>query len=189
MISVVMASYLSPYKGGATNRVEKFHRAVRSFLNQGVGELIIVSDGCDITVEESKKYNNENIKVYRIEKQQPFSGKVRQYGIEQSTFDWVCYLDTDDEFSANHLNSIISQIGPTLDWVYFDDIVQEQYRNCSLNFNMIGTSCIAHKRDINATWPDGYGHDWNFINQLGNNFKKIFDTGYIVHHIKKGIDN
>ena len=158
MISTVMASYLGWYKGCASNRIEKFHRAVESFLIQGIGELIIVSDGCEITVSESKKYK-DLIKIYQIEKQEIFSGAVRQYGIDKAAFNWICYLDTDDEFAPGHLKSIVDQITDDIDWLYFDDIVCGQYRNSRLEINHIGTSCIAHKKNITVTWPNGYGHD------------------------------
>lgn len=186
MISVVMASYLGWYKGCASDRVRKFHRAVNSFLNQQIGELIVVSDGCDLTISESKDYP---ISVYKLEKQPTFSGAVRQFGIQKVSFDWICYLDTDDEFADGHLNSIISQISDDVDWVYFDDIVNGEYRLAELKYGGIGTSCIAHKKNTNAVWPDGYGHDWRFIEQLGPRYKKISNTGYIVNHIKKKLDN
>ena len=49
--SVIMASYLGNYPGCANNREAKFIRSVKSFLNQSYDnkELIIVSDGCEIT--------------------------------------------------------------------------------------------------------------------------------------------
>ncbi|MBK7363081.1 MAG: hypothetical protein IPJ01_12360 [Micavibrio sp.] len=59
-ISVVMASFLSDYDFSATDRVTKFHRAVKSFLNQSYlfKELIVVSDGCAITASEIRHYDN-----------------------------------------------------------------------------------------------------------------------------------
>lgn len=189
MISVVMASYLGWYKGSASNKIEKFHRAIESFLLQGVGELIVVADGCQDTINELKKYNSPNIRSVLIDKQPMFSGDVRQQGIKLAMYDWICYLDTDDEFKSLHLQTIINSNINECDWVYYDDIVNDQYRSCTVELNKIGTSNIAHRASINAVWPNGYGHDWQFIQQLGNNYKKIENTGYVVHHIKKGIDN
>jgi glycosyltransferase involved in cell wall biosynthesis len=187
MISVVMASYLGWYKGAASNREDKFRRAVNSFLNQGIGELIIVSDGCDRTIEIAKEFDSASIQVYQIEKQPIFSGKVRQHGINNANFDWICYLDSDDEFLPGHLNAIIKEFD-SADWLYYDDIVNNDIRISLIQPDKIGTSSIAHKKNINAVWPDGYGHDWNFIQQLGTNYKKISGTGYVVHHIKKQLD-
>jgi hypothetical protein len=52
----------------------------------------------------------------------------------------------------------------------------------------IGTSTICHKKQLIATWPDGYNHDWSFIAQLGDNYKKIDHAGYIVHHVPGQLD-
>lgn len=55
MFSIVMPSYLGDYNSSAgpsaTNRVEKFIRAVDSVLAQTFGswELLIVADGCEKT--------------------------------------------------------------------------------------------------------------------------------------------
>ncbi len=189
MISVVMASYLGDYDGAASNRPEKLHRAINSFLVQGIGELIIVADGCEQTVEIANSYTNPNIQCYFIPKQSLFSGQVRQYGIEKSKYDWVCYLDSDDTFAPHHLSSIKKQLDSKCDWMYYDDIIMDKYRPTHIRLGHIGTSSIVHKKTIDAVWPDGYNHDWNFVEQLGPNFKKINNTGYVVHHIPYRIDS
>ena len=50
-VSVIMPVYLGEYEGCATNREDKFIRAVNSFLQNNLSdsELIIVSDDCLIT--------------------------------------------------------------------------------------------------------------------------------------------
>ena len=69
-VSVIMASYLLPYPGSASNRDKKFVRAVNSFKKQIYQnkELIIVSDGCPLTVDLYNKFfaNDENIKIIQI---------------------------------------------------------------------------------------------------------------------------
>ena len=80
-VSVIMASYLLPYPGSASERDKKFIRAVNSFKKQTYQnkELIIVSDGCPLTVDlYNQFYKNEpNIKLIQLQKQPLYSGEMR----------------------------------------------------------------------------------------------------------------
>lgn len=202
-ISVIMASYLGEYPGCASNRVFKFKRAVDSFILQNYNnkELIIVSDGCDITESLYNELykNNENIIFVKIEKQVTFSGETRNKGIELSTGDYICYLDTDDFLSRQHLENISKQI-TTHDWYYYDDRIVTKYNNIDdFEFNLrinlpeinrIGTSTIIHKKN-HIRWTSGYAHDWVFIKaQIDNglNYMKINNDNYNVCHIPNMID-
>ena len=203
-ISVVMASYLGQYNGCASNRVEKFKRAVDSFIYQTYSncELIIVSDGCDITEDLYKTYyiNYENIIFIKIEKDVTFGGNTRNTGLEMATGDYICYLDTDDFLSRNHLKNIVSKITDH-DWYYYDDCIVLRYSNnddydyeMRVNApipNRIGTSSIIHKKNNNK-WDSGYAHDWRFVCGLvenNKNFTKIDITpSYNVCHVPGSID-
>ncbi len=205
-ISVVMASYLGDYGSCATNRLEKFKRAIVSFINQDINdiiELVIVSDGCLETnkcFEEFSKQDlprNRLLRLVKLHKQEHLSGTVRNAGILAATADIICYLDTDDIFLSHHLSSIASQIG-TNEWVYWDDFVAAtgdlknwNTRNNFLEEGHIGTSSIAHRRRLRANWQTGYGHDWLFVKSLlevSDNHKKINSTGYLVCHVPAQID-
>jgi glycosyltransferase involved in cell wall biosynthesis len=188
MITVVMASYLGEYRWSASDREAKFRRALDSFLVQGIGKLVVVADGCQRTIDIINEYNGPSIMGILVEKQPLFSGVIRQIGISFATTDWICYLDTDDEFAPGHLHTICQNLDNNIDWFYYDDILHDQIRPCSVAFTHIGTSCIVHKKNTPAIWPTGYGHDWGFIQQLGNNYKKISGAGYIVHHIPGVLD-
>ena len=188
MISVIMASYLGDYPGAASNREAKLERAIASFLKQNIGELIIIADGCEKTVDIVKTYPNSNIKLIEIDKQPLFSGKVRQVGIEHASYNWICYLDSDDEFAEGHLQTLLNGIDSTHEWYYWDDTLVNTKRSCAVAMCRIGTSCIMHRKDTKAIWPTGYNHDWGFIQQLGSNYKKIEGAGYIVNHVPNRID-
>lgn len=205
-----MASFLGDYEFAATQRVHKFHRAVESFINQSYEnkELIIVSDGCDITISEAAKYSNHhNIKVFRSDKQPLFSGKIRSIGCYLATGEIICYLDSDDFIGVNHLKQIVESFKyhSDVDWVYFDDsiiygfnptnneILSVAKRNVDLHFGTVGTSSIAHKKLYDISWEgcDGYGHDWLFIQKMINLKKphvKIKDCEYFVCHIPNQVD-
>lgn len=199
-----MASFLGDYPGCAKNRTNKFIRSVNSFLDQTYQdkELIIISDGCSIT---EKVYNdnfikNKNIIFEKIEKDVLFGGKTRNKGIELSSGDWICYLDTDDFLSKSHLEMISGQISDEFDWYFSDDYLITEYkdknsfryiiRENSINPNKIGTSSIIHKKDLKITWGDGYAHDWRFIQSMLNKTKKVskISAGYYVCHIPGAID-
>jgi len=179
-ISVVMPVTLSYYEGCASNRVEKFIRSVNSFINQTYKnkELIIVSDGCDIAedIYIDKFSNCSDIVFVKQEKASLISGSTRNRGISLSTGDWICYLDSDDFFGNNHLELIANQITDELDWCSSDDYVVTCYNNSDdytaylrgniLQYGRVGTSSIIHKKKLNVSWSDGYGHDWILINYL-----------------------
>jgi len=211
-ISVVMASYLSEYAGGATDRVNKFHRAVDSFTKQTYQdkELIIVSDGCTITAMEFDKHyrNRHDMKLIILDKKPLFSGEVRNAGCFTATGEIISYLDTDDIFGAKHLNQIINgfENNPNVDWVYFDDIILWRFnpttneimtsaiRESRLDSGTIGTSSIAHRRLPEFNWLgcNGYGHDWIFIKRMINSGRqhiKISGCEYYVCHIPNSFDS
>lgn len=188
MISVIMPCYLGNYKGCANNRESKLKRAINSFLRQNVGELVVISDGCNETMKIVNSFKNKSIKIIKLPKQDLFSGLPRQVGIENAKNDWITYLDSDDEFGENHLTNMILNLDNNFDWFYYDDFVGGKKRIVSIEINKIGTSSIVHKKNISAVWKDGYGHDWEFVKQLGDNNKKIDGMKYIVHHIPGVLD-
>ena len=129
-VSVIMPSFLGEYENSATDKERKFIRAVNSFLMQQYKnkELIIISDGCEIT---NKIYENniddwsalvkkESLILKRIAKQDLFSGNVRDAGLQLATGKAICYLDTDDFFGPSHLSAIANAFTHNdLQWCYF----------------------------------------------------------------------
>jgi glycosyltransferase involved in cell wall biosynthesis len=178
-----MPSYLGDYPTAASNREEKLPRAIESFLAQEIGELIVVADGCNKTVEIASKYP---VKTILIDKQPPFSGEPRNIGILASKYDYIAYLDNDDVFGQGHLQAISDNLDT--DWLYWNDYVDGETRPVWFEIGHIGTSAIAHKKDLDCKWGDGYGHDWEFIKQLKKYPSKRITTNYQVMHIPKIID-
>lgn len=207
-ISVIMASYLGKYPGSASNRELKFKRSIKSFLNQTHQdkELIIVSDGCDITnkIYEDFFSEIENIKLIKINKQPFYSGVMRNAAFELSNGDIITYLDSDDVIGKNHLEIINKQFNLNdSDWVYYDDymVLNKEFskfhiRKVETRWASIGTSSISHKNPKilengkYLKWTDGYGHDFLFVfrlNALGLTFKKLETMPqYLVCHYRNG---
>ena len=196
MITVVMASYLGKYSTAADDREYKFIRAIKS-LQQNTyqdWELQVISDGCDITEELVKEFANDSrIKCTKIPKQTKWSGTVRNTGIKQATYPYVCYLDTDDMLDSDHLQIIVDNIKDN-DWIWFNDLRYDTRKEkfvenyCDINkLGRCGTSNLAHKKEI-ALWLEkgDYGHDWQFIKELkkaSKKYAKVETPSYLVCHV------
>lgn len=198
-VSVIMASYLLPYPGSATNRDKKFIRAVNSFKKQTYQnkELVVVSDGCPLTVELYNKYfsNEPNIKLIQIPKQQLYSGEMRNVAFQVVDGDIISYLDSDDVLGPNHLQIIVDGFDDSVDWVYYNDlmVLDSTFKKFYLRiveprWASIGTSSISHKnlKELSGCWPIGYGQDFLFMFKMasmGLKFKKLEkNSEYLVCH-------
>ncbi len=200
-ISVIMPVYLGNYPGCAKDRDYKFIRAVKSFIQQDLEskELVICSDGCD---KSKEIYNrlfswNKDIQFIKIEKQQMFSGIVRQTAIDNACGEIICFLDSDDTFGKRHLTSIVNGIDD-YDWCYWDDYVfydnKQKFRSVELKESFCSTGSFAYKKNLNVSWAgcNGYNQDWQFISKLlgvNKNYHKINSCSYIYHHIPNVVDN
>jgi glycosyltransferase involved in cell wall biosynthesis len=205
-ISVIMPSYLGEYDGCATDRENKFVRAIHSFLENSIEEkeLIIIGDNCLTTERLLFVHFSEQIESGKIifhqfrKKQKLFSGSLRSKGIELSKGEYISYLDTDDILGKNHLSVIFNQIkSNNLDWAYFNDYLNTDAglitKKVELKKDSIGTSSIIHRKDKKINWDkcDGYGHDFKFIERLikwSDNKDKIYGATYIICHIPNQID-
>jgi glycosyltransferase involved in cell wall biosynthesis len=203
-----MARYLGKYPAGATNREVKFIRAVKSFINQSYEkkELIIVSDGCEITNKlwEEHFSSYENIKLIKLNKQSLYSGNMRNIAFDIAKGDVITYLDSDDAIGKTHLETINDQFNTDeCDWVYYDDymVLNKEFsklhiRKVETRFGSIGTSAISHKHPKllkngdQLKWISGYCHDWIYVlkmNAMGLTFKKLEKMPqYLVCHYHNG---
>ena len=197
-VSVIMSSYLSYYPNCASNREKKFIRAVNSFKKQTYKniELIIVSDGCKLTIELYNKYfsNDSNITLIKIDKQPLYSGEMRNVALKVAKGEIITYLDSDDVIGQNHIQKIVDQFDlDKFDLVYYNDYLvmdstfkKLQKRIVELRWSSIGTSSISHKNIKNIEWTTGYGQDFNFLFKLvsaGLRFKKLeISSEYLVCH-------
>jgi glycosyltransferase involved in cell wall biosynthesis len=192
-----MQSFLGEYQGCATNREEKLKRAIDSVIGQTFEdwEMIIVSDGCEITYDiiEKNYWENKKISCYFIPKQPMWSGTARDIGKFQAKGDFIIYLDSDDQYGPNHLQNISDQLNG-FDWVYYNDFIYHHTkwaeRLCVIQrIGYNGTSNVCYKRSLEVSWSTytGYAHDHIFNRQLVTkykNFAKIkTPAGYYVCHL------
>ena len=194
--SIIMPSRLQPYPGAASERDRKLIRAIQSCLKQTFSdwEILIIADGCLETIGIVTEFiEDERIKLMKVEHQKLWSGRPRNTGIENAKGEWLTYLDIDDIYGENHLQTINDNLA-NFDWVWYDDIryrprLDYWYENsCDIHvMGRHGTSNITHKRELNVFWDeDGkYAHDFHFVQKLlkFKNGGKIPTPEYYVCHI------
>lgn len=156
-ISIVMQSFLSDYPGSRSNPEEKFIRAVYSVILQDDPdwELIIISDGCDITERLYNNYfkNYSNISFKKVAKpkntemysesegNKMFRGTPRAKGVSMACGNWICYLDSDDVFTRDAVTQIKKAIAEEPDEIRYifnqTRIENSSYDHSSLKFGPI----------------------------------------------------
>lgn len=193
--SVIMQCFLGDYPGAASSREEKLIRAIESVILQTFKdwELIIVADGCEKTFDlVCKNYSNDpKVSCILITKQPLWSGGSRDIGKLNSIGDYCLYLDSDDYYSADHLEIINKYLSDSIDWVWYNDYIwQDKWveRQCKIRvIGYNGTSNVCFKRSLNVNWSGytGYAHDFYFNQQLlkYTNYAKIPTPGYYVCHL------
>lgn len=90
-------------------RAREVQRAIKSVIDQQFPdwELIIVDDGCtDNTPEILDKFavTDQRIKVIHQDNQN--RAIARNKGMEAATGEWICWLDSDDEYSTHYLREL-----------------------------------------------------------------------------------
>ena len=94
-ISVIIPTY---------NRILFLNRSIDSVLAQTLQpyEIIIVDDGSSDGTSEMIKKNYPNLKL--ICQENKGVSAARNIGVKASSGDWVCFLDSDDEWKKNKLS-------------------------------------------------------------------------------------
>ena len=206
--SVIMASYLEPYKHQAKNPGDKLVRAISSALTQEDFELIVVADGCDKTVDivRYEFHRETNITLLKT-KPRKIKGKrnagaasiPRNAGLQNAKGLYAIYLDSDDMYRDDYLRDL--QLNMTdNDWYWFNDLSWNRTTNrfdlhhCDINIQgQCGTSNVCHKLEMMAWWSKTptYLHDWIFINTLksiSSDYKFLDVVGYEICHVPNLLD-
>lgn len=135
-------------------------RAIKSIINQQYPhwELILVDDGCvdDITPAILDKFaaNDKRIKV--IHKANENRAVARNAGMEAATGDWLCWLDSDDEYSTHYLRELDKAINDFPEYKIF-------------NFGSI-IHWPDHHTGIRPVFQpaiEGEGHEWFKSGHIG----------------------
>lgn len=104
MFSVIIPIY---------NKLPHLDRSITSVLNQKFTdwELLLVDDGStDGSLEKAKSYTDQRIKVFQRNEPGPGGYAARNLGIAKAKYDWVAFLDADDEWLDMHLTVFLELI-------------------------------------------------------------------------------
>ena len=109
-ISVVIPSY---------NRKEFLKRSINSVNNQTIKpfEIIVVDDGSFDGTEAMIKRNYDFIKF--IKQKNKGVSAARNFGIKVSSGEWICFLDSDDEWKNDKLEKQIIAAKSNPDYKFF----------------------------------------------------------------------
>ena len=86
------------------NRADKLRGCIASIISQSFTdwELIIIDDGStDKTNEVVHTYKDVRLRYVLQENQE--RSAARNHGLELATGEWICFLDSDDEYAPTHL--------------------------------------------------------------------------------------
>lgn len=88
------------------NKLPHLDRSIESVLSQTFKdfELIIVDDAStDGSSEKIRDYDDPRIKTFRRDTPGPGGYAARNLAISEAKFDWIAFLDADDEWDKNYL--------------------------------------------------------------------------------------
>ncbi|MFT8589340.1 MAG: glycosyltransferase family A protein [Acetobacter orientalis] len=110
-----------PYYNGS----KYIERSASSVLAQTIApnEFLVVDDGSSIEESEKLKYISEKLGFKVLRKENGGQGSARNFGVENTTSDFISFLDQDDFYLKNHIEILLSGIeknDPHFGWVYAD---------------------------------------------------------------------
>lgn len=117
------------------NKAPHLRRAIDSVVCQAFPswELIVVDDAStDGSDKVLLDYRDDRIRTYRRNRPGPGGYAARNLGIEKSEGEWVAFVDADDEWLPNHLNTLseLSRVFPNAEmlggaWYISDGMVRD----------------------------------------------------------------
>lgn len=164
------------------NRPEHLRKALDSVFSQTYRhfEVIVVGDKCPVLDRFIREYPNardKRFKYFNLSHNNGAGGATpRNYAIKMlCNTTWIAYLDDDNVWKENHLESLVQTLRKNPDASYiFSSMVID---NKELIFEepkkgRIDTSCVLHRFDLcvkYGLWKNrvegGYAHDWEFMSR------------------------
>lgn len=158
-------------------RGKQVQRAIKSVIAQQFTdwELILVDDGCadGVTPEILEKFAASDARIKVIHKVNENRAIARNAGMDAATGDWICWLDSDDEYSTHYLRELnqaikdypeynIFNFGSIIHFpdhhtairsVYFFDKNEDETGHVWFRAGHIGAGSFIFKRSVWASDP------------------------------------
>lgn len=90
-------------------RAKQVQRAIKSVIAQQFPdwELILVNDGCtDETPEIMRKFAKADKRIKVVDQVNSNRAIARNRGMEEAKGEWICWMDSDDEYSTHYLREL-----------------------------------------------------------------------------------
>jgi len=171
-VSVIISTY---------NRPEKLKKAIDSVLNQSYKdyELIIIGDNCKYLDEIMLKYNDNRIRWWNLFKNYNDGGTTpKNYALRKLIrTEYIAYLDDDNYWENNHLESLITKINSdNAEYCFSSFIINNNYKILCKEplLYRIDTSCLLHKYSLITKYgywksiKEIYTHDWELVSRWTN---------------------
>lgn len=159
--SIIIPVYSGPINNDNHDRSKTVQRAIKSVIAQQYPhwELIVVDDGCaDVTPQILDEFAKLDPRIKIIHKNNEARAIARNAGMEAATGDWLCWLDSDDEYSTNYLREL-------------DQAIKDFPEYSIFNFGSI-VHYADHRTHIRPTFEPGInekgdGHEWFRAGKIG----------------------
>ncbi|EMA61298.1 glycosyl transferase family protein [Halorubrum distributum JCM 13561] len=166
LVSVVIPTY---------NRSHILSRAIESVLNQSYSnfELIIVDDGStDGTKEMISQYSDSRIQFIELGSNKG-ANAARNEGIRKSNGKYISFLDSDDEFAADHLEKAISyleQAPRSAKGVYTS---QKEYLNGTFHSSSVAKKVLDSPKQIIRRYSANGFSSFTFSSDIFDNIELL----------------
>lgn len=141
-------------------RAKQVQRAIKSIINQQYPdwELILIDDGCadGVTPAILDRFAADDKRIRVIHQDNQNRAISRNNGMKAAKGDWICWLDSDDEYSTHYLREldIATREFPEYDIFNFGSIIHFPDHHTAI-------------RSVYAPLEDGDGHEYFRSGHIG----------------------